>query len=334
MSEVQKEITREQLYEEVWRTPLTTLAKDWGIPISGIVQACVDMNVPRPGTGHWQLLRKGRQVERAALPPMDTKTLATAVIIAAQKRQKAVRSKDADKSAMGDLSSKVEIPHNLDNVHRLVKQTHKALVAGKLNKGFLEKSWGSKLDQPFRVMVSPGQLIRALRILAAIVKGVVERGGRFEQGPESWRLRLFIGKQPINFYMRETMKRHNRHFTEEEQEAKGFSLRDKYDWEGSGKLWFKIEYDKYVRERIWEESRGLKLEDQVGEIIDVLANAETVAGQMRTAEAEWQRQENERHQREAIERRRQEDEKQQRKVLEECSERWHQARRLRCFIRA
>jgi hypothetical protein len=58
MSEQSKLVTRQGLYEAVWAKPISTLvAKKWNTNYAQIVKACALMDVPRPGSGHWQVHR-------------------------------------------------------------------------------------------------------------------------------------------------------------------------------------------------------------------------------------------------------------------------------------
>lgn len=64
-------ISREALYEEVWRTPISKLAAAWGVTSSSITKACDQMNVPRPVSGHWRWVALGWQVDCEPLPAAD-----------------------------------------------------------------------------------------------------------------------------------------------------------------------------------------------------------------------------------------------------------------------
>lgn len=57
MSNKGKELSREGLYAEVWRTPLSKLAVEWGVLPGAIVKACEVFDVLRPGSGHWTMVR-------------------------------------------------------------------------------------------------------------------------------------------------------------------------------------------------------------------------------------------------------------------------------------
>jgi hypothetical protein len=79
MNEPTQKITREELYERVWTTTLTALAREWGTTYVELVRLCHVLNVPRPPSTHWTFLRLGRPVEQIPLPAAgpDTPTEAT-----------------------------------------------------------------------------------------------------------------------------------------------------------------------------------------------------------------------------------------------------------------
>ncbi|HMP63200.1 MAG TPA: hypothetical protein PKA17_08995, partial [Phenylobacterium sp.] len=56
-------LTREALYDQVWATPLSTLAARWGISRNGLAKICDRVMVPYPGRGYWN-------AQKAARPPL------------------------------------------------------------------------------------------------------------------------------------------------------------------------------------------------------------------------------------------------------------------------
>jgi hypothetical protein len=63
------EFKREPLYEEVWQTPITQLAKKYGLSDNGLRKICVALNVPLPPRGFWAKRAASKSVRRPALPP-------------------------------------------------------------------------------------------------------------------------------------------------------------------------------------------------------------------------------------------------------------------------
>ena len=63
-------LTREELYEGVWNTPATKLAKEFGISDVALGKICKKLNIPKPYPGYWQQLAVGRRVHKEKLPPV------------------------------------------------------------------------------------------------------------------------------------------------------------------------------------------------------------------------------------------------------------------------
>ncbi|MFC5393975.1 hypothetical protein [Bosea vestrisii] len=63
------EISREDLYEQVWTTPINHLAAKFGITDFHLARVCSALNVPRPPAGYWQKKAVGRAPPRPELPP-------------------------------------------------------------------------------------------------------------------------------------------------------------------------------------------------------------------------------------------------------------------------
>jgi hypothetical protein len=61
-------MTREELYELVWSTPINTLCKEYGISNVGLAKVCKRHNVPTPPRGYWNKLAAGKPVRSTPLP--------------------------------------------------------------------------------------------------------------------------------------------------------------------------------------------------------------------------------------------------------------------------
>ena len=59
---------RQALYEEVWSTPLTQLAKKYGLSDNGLRKVCKAMGIPLPIQGHWAKVAAGHKVQKTPLP--------------------------------------------------------------------------------------------------------------------------------------------------------------------------------------------------------------------------------------------------------------------------
>ena len=73
--EKQIKISRTDLYERVWTTPLRTLAKEFGLSDVGLAKLCRRHGIPLPGRGYWVRMQFGKsrngppcQMQKMQLP--------------------------------------------------------------------------------------------------------------------------------------------------------------------------------------------------------------------------------------------------------------------------
>jgi len=59
------ELTREELYAQVWADPMTKVAERYGLSDRGLAKICERMGIPVPGRGYWAQ----RQVVGVSLQP-------------------------------------------------------------------------------------------------------------------------------------------------------------------------------------------------------------------------------------------------------------------------
>lgn len=68
-----RKYNRDVLYDEVWKQPVCTLAKKYGISDVGLAKACRKLGVPLPGLGYWGKKTAGKKVpKRPPLAPLIT----------------------------------------------------------------------------------------------------------------------------------------------------------------------------------------------------------------------------------------------------------------------
>jgi len=77
-------LTREDLFERVWSTPVSTLAPQWGLSDRGLGKACRKLKIPTPPRGYWAKVKAGKCVRRAKLPEMPAGEAEEIVVWASQ----------------------------------------------------------------------------------------------------------------------------------------------------------------------------------------------------------------------------------------------------------
>lgn len=68
MSDESIVLTREQLYEAVWKGTIKSIAAELGTSAAELVRACDELDVPRPAAGHWSRVALGYREEPPPLP--------------------------------------------------------------------------------------------------------------------------------------------------------------------------------------------------------------------------------------------------------------------------
>lgn len=68
---------RDSLFEEVWKTPMTTLSKKYGLSDNGLRKICIGMDIPLPKAGHWAKLAVGKAPQRPPLLPTNGRSTLT-----------------------------------------------------------------------------------------------------------------------------------------------------------------------------------------------------------------------------------------------------------------
>jgi hypothetical protein len=63
-------LSRQELFERVWSTPIVTIAEDWGLSGRGLAKACARLRVPVPPRGYWAKREAGKRVRRPRLPTL------------------------------------------------------------------------------------------------------------------------------------------------------------------------------------------------------------------------------------------------------------------------
>lgn len=65
---------RVPLYEEVWKEPITRLAKKYNLSDNGLRKICDTLNIPLPERGHWARIAAGHQIPIPPLPKGATQS--------------------------------------------------------------------------------------------------------------------------------------------------------------------------------------------------------------------------------------------------------------------
>src|SRR5579863_3917199 len=95
-------LTREELYEKVWSTPMQKLAAEFGLSDVGLAKRCRRHRIPVPPRGHWARLQAGQDVEQPPLPPVIQSWLATIKIYAHERQSRGATGRNREAGCSHD----------------------------------------------------------------------------------------------------------------------------------------------------------------------------------------------------------------------------------------
>jgi hypothetical protein len=344
MSEQVKTITREDLYERIWKMPATKLAKEFGISDVALAKICRKLNVPKPGPGHWRLVQLGWEIERTPMPTLEAGATGVATINPEphRKRITGLSRSDVDEKEKPQFEV-VPVAETLHKAHELVSRMHRSLDSETPNRiGLVEVSWRLRV---LNVSVSRGQTTRALRIMDALMKALERRGATFVKDSEREFMNLMVGEESVGVALTELVNKSERQ-PKDEKERESWSWKwDKWQFQPTGRLEFRIfESEPKGARRCWSDCTRYKLEEKLGEILErifITADGKTKVRlaweeARRRREEEWKRQEEQERQQERIRKRaerKRQIEQDNRDRLEASAQAWIEAKGLRRFIR-
>jgi len=77
MKELKRTLTREELHDLVWSTPILKLAEEFGLSDRGFAKICARHLVPTPPRGYWAKVEAGQPVKKTPLRSVENKALHT-----------------------------------------------------------------------------------------------------------------------------------------------------------------------------------------------------------------------------------------------------------------
>lgn len=332
--------TRRELYDLVWKIPVETLAKQFGISGRGLGKLCERHGIPVPPRGYWARKEAGQRVVKPPLIDIDGSHRADAVII----RVSASVAKATGNGETAQASNPFRdlwteqvaeialprVPATLSNPHRIVA-------------GWLEEDRRRKEDR-FLFHSGSGSswyssplAKRRLRIISTLLKELEARGFKVEQ--DRYRaidIRIRHGQDEITFDLSERIRQYRRELTAEERADR---WRGDQKWtqvrEPTGDLILKIK--PFMPSGVpanWQDAPDTPLEQQLDRVL-----AAMIVGIAYQRHLREERAAAERRRWEAAEiARRKEEERQaeltRKKALREQASAWRQAAEIRGFVAA
>jgi hypothetical protein len=123
---------RQKLYDEVWKEPITVVAKRYGVSDVAIHKICKRLNVPVPGRGYWAKIAAGAKNLEIIPLPKHSDQQAVLVYRNVNQELKNIQDKTADltflneeeRQALDQVCSRIAVPGNINMVHPLVAKAN------------------------------------------------------------------------------------------------------------------------------------------------------------------------------------------------------------------
>lgn len=158
-----EEVSRESLYEQVWKEPMIKVAERYGVSSSYLSRVCKNMGVPKPERGYWAKIAAGKKVTVPKLPaPRADHELYWTTSGYPQPERNTVTPEPYKPS---QTRSKRKKPAEIPSIHPLVRNVRELfLKAWDAGNGYLKPRKWNLVD----IITSEKSLDRALEIANTI----------------------------------------------------------------------------------------------------------------------------------------------------------------------
>jgi hypothetical protein len=176
-------ITRKQLFDEVWHTPLLQLANKYEISDVGLRKLCIRKNIPLPKSGHWSKAKFGKASKQPKLPVEPNFSNEIEINLRAEtdlyipnsnpiiQRQKEIELSGAE----------LKIEKDFRKADPLIRKTKKHLESSpNYRSRSADEKYYQTRNETLSINTSREQQNRALLIMDRVIKLVKERGHSIE----------------------------------------------------------------------------------------------------------------------------------------------------------
>lgn len=328
MSTLKITISREELYDKVWTTPIHKLSTEFGLSDVGLGKVCRRHQIPVPGRGYWARLQSGQRLKRPPLPIIAEARLNTIEIFPSQPRPPILDPQKAE----------IQIPTIFVSEGRAITHPH----ALRIERFILEKKTDEMcllLPRKGRVVpirVSPEALPRAMRIVDAVLAAVEAANYTLKwESPYNTALSITVLDEMLSFSISEIVERKEHKPTREEitrEKLELFWHPPKWDYRPSGRLKITIDYTDFRGVRhTWSDGKKKPLEEYLGHFIVGLVLAAKAIKQGREERAEQERKWAEERKQAAEKEARRAEYKRKAEVVGKLAGAWNESKLLREF---
>lgn len=342
------ELSRKELYEKVWTTPMRTLAPTFGLSDVGLKKLCKRHNVPTPPVGHWAKKVFGKAEPQPPLPP-DKGNESIRISFEPEAKPPVepeippLPVSDPDLVLLvqyeKDPANKIVVSDQLHNPHPVTQRTKDAFgkESSSTRMNDLISPYSEDRQALLSLSVGKTSINRALRLMNALLVALEKRGfkinfpaGRSSDYYHRPNVNVEILAESFVFRLREKTRK-VREEPDKTDRQRSWSSRTRYEPKGEFELTASREPWGSLS---WNDTKRRPLEDRLNDVVIELI-----------VEVERQRRYREQQKREAEERAREAEmqrdrerieriEESRRKKFEGLTLRWELSHKLHVFAAA
>ncbi|MFN3137688.1 MAG: hypothetical protein ACE37L_08370 [Allomuricauda sp.] len=273
-----KTISRKELYELVWATPLTQLAKQYNISDNGLRKICIKHEIPLPKAGHWSKVKFGKKVARTPLKKTEKKLDDIKLYERTGKNDKKAHFNSKysalKNEIVNDPSLPLSVPTKMYKPDILVQKAKSDLATSNYQPNHQYQDIIHTTKGYLNIEVSKKMVPRALRFMNALIKLLRKRGHDIEI--DGYSTYAIVFDEKINIRCREKSKR---------VMVKSDRWTN-YEYHASDILMLKMEAD-YILRKDWADSKNELLEEQLAKILTKLELTAKQLKKERIEREEW-----------------------------------------------
>jgi hypothetical protein len=194
-----RQVSREELYALVWKTPMNRLAADFGLSGNGLAKICARLDVPVPPRGYWAKKDAGKPVVAYRLPPQKQGVPSQADI----RPTPPVKPVPAEERQTRDVAVKaaeaVTVPEATDRLHPMVRAwfaEHKREQKERAQENRRARREVFGWSRPLLADLMERDLYR-FRVTSVVFRAVEAAGGQVVKAPVTGKVTFRVGEHDI-----------------------------------------------------------------------------------------------------------------------------------------
>ena len=206
-------VSRQDLYAQVWATPIMQLAEQYGISGNGLAKVCRRLAVPTPGRGYWARKAAGQKVNQVPLPEKPERVplqVRIAPSLPAPPPPRLSTEFEEKLAVARQLTSAVTVSDRLARPHPVIaawiEERKRRREAARRD------TWRSISDVPDFSVVDR----RRHRFLDALFKALERHGFKAKTGERS-EVYLEVERERVEFELKEKYRQVRRPLTDDEK---------------------------------------------------------------------------------------------------------------------